>query len=94
MKALGFTDRTAGMLLLAESLTLCGLGAALGLLLGLLAEAPFATMTAAFLPGFGFDRDTAWLGAMVALGVGLVAGILPGLRAARLTTVDALREVV
>ncbi len=93
MKALGFTDRTAGLLLLAESLALCAIGAALGLLLGLLAEAPFAMMTAAFLPGFGFDRDTALLGAMVALGVGMIAGILPGLRAARLTTVDALREV-
>ncbi|MCU0867696.1 MAG: ABC transporter permease [Planctomycetes bacterium] len=94
MKALGFSDRSTGMLLLAESLLLCCLGAALGLLLGLLAEAPFAQATAAFLPGFGFDRDTLWLGAGIALGTGLVAGILPGWRAARLTTIAALREVV
>ncbi len=93
MKALGFTDRTAGALLVAESLLLCGLGAVAGLGLGFAAEAPFAVATAAFLPGFGFDQDTLWLGAGIALGTGLVAGILPGVRAARLTTIAALREV-
>lgn len=93
MKALGFTDRATGMLLVAESLLLCGLGAALGIGVGLLAEAPFAVATASFLPGFGFDEGTLLLGAAIAVGVGLIAGVLPGRRAARLTAIAALREV-
>jgi putative ABC transport system permease protein len=93
MKALGFTDRATGMLLVAESLLLCGLGAGVGIGVGLLAEAPFAVATASFLPGFGFDEGTLLLGAAIAVGVGLVAGVLPGRRAARLTAIAALREV-
>lgn len=93
MKALGFTDAATGMLLVAESLLLCGLGAGLGIGLGLLAEKPFAVATATFLPGFGFDERTLLLGAAIAVGVGLVAGVLPGRRAARLTAIAALREV-
>ncbi|MBM3974383.1 MAG: ABC transporter permease [Planctomycetes bacterium] len=93
MKALGFTDRATGILLVAESLLLCGLGAGVGIGLGLLAEAPFAVATAAFLPGFGFDERTLLLGAGIAVVVGVVAGVLPGRRAARLTAIAALREV-
>ncbi len=93
MKALGFTDRATGMLLVAESLLLCGLGAGVGIGVGLLAEAPFAVATASFLPGFGFDEGTLLLGAAIAVGVGLVTGVLPGRRAARLTAIAALREV-
>jgi putative ABC transport system permease protein len=81
------------MLLVAESLLLCGLGAGVGIGVGLLAEAPFAVATASFLPGFGFDEGTLLLGAAIAVGVGLVAGVLPGRRAARLTAIAALREV-
>ncbi|MCA8966217.1 MAG: FtsX-like permease family protein, partial [Planctomycetes bacterium] len=93
LKALGFTDRTTALLLIAESLLVCGLGAALGLLLGVVLEGPFAAATASFIPGFGFDRGTLLLGAGLALAVGLISGLVPGLRAARLTTVAALREV-
>jgi putative ABC transport system permease protein len=93
LKALGFTDRVAMLLLVGESALVCGLGAVLGLGLGLLLEKPFAAVTASFLPGFGFDTNTLLLGGAIAVGVGLVSGIVPGLRAAKLTTVAALREV-
>lgn len=93
MKALGFTDRTAALLLIGESLLLCCLGAAIGMGLGLALEAPLAVATAAFIPGFGFDKSTLWLGTGIALVVGLIAGLLPGFRAAKLTTIQALREV-
>jgi putative ABC transport system permease protein len=93
MKALGFTDRTAALLLVAESLLVCSIGAGLGLLIGYSLEEPMRMATARFIPGFGFDRTTLFLGAGIAVGIGLLAGILPGLRAARLTTVEALREV-
>ena len=94
LKALGFTDATAATLLIGESLLVCSLGALLGGGLALLIEQPMATATAAFLPGFGFDLGTFYLGTGIALGVGLVSGLLPGVRAARLTTITALREVV
>jgi len=93
LKALGFTNGTTAGLLIAESVAVCGLGAGVGLLLGVLLESGFQTATAQFIPGFGFDRSTLVLGAGIAFAVGLVSGIVPGLRAARLTTVTALREV-
>ena len=93
LKALGFSDATTALLLVFESLLLCCLGAALGIGLGLLIEAPLTVVTAAFIPGFGFDESTLWLGAGIAVVVGLVSGILPGWRAARLAPITALREV-
>ncbi|MBK8098459.1 MAG: ABC transporter permease [Planctomycetes bacterium] len=93
LKALGFPNGTAGMLLLAESLLLCGLGATLGVLAGLLLEPAFQAAVGAMLPGFGFAGDTLLLGAILALGIGVVAGLVPAFRASRLTPVQALREV-
>jgi|JRYL01.1.fsa_nt_gb putative ABC transport system permease protein len=93
LKALGFRDAVAMQLLVGEALLVCGLGAGLGLGLGLLVEAPFAAVTASFLPGFGFETNTLLLGGAIALGVGLCSGLVPGLRARSLTTVAALREV-
>jgi putative ABC transport system permease protein len=93
MKALGFTNAAAAGLLIGESLLLCCLGATLGGLLGVAIERPMQIATASFIPGFGFDRTTLVLGSAIALLVGFVSGIVPGMRAARLTTVEALREV-
>jgi putative ABC transport system permease protein len=93
LKALGFTNGAAASLLIGESLLVCGLGAGLGLLLGVALEPGFQAALSARIPGFGFDRSTLLLGAGIALAVGLVSGIVPGVRAARLTTVQALREV-
>lgn len=93
LKALGFTDRTTGALLVAESVLLCGLGALLGLCLAEVLERPFQLATSSFLPNFAFDRETLLLGAGIALATGLVSGLAPGLRAAHLQPVAALREV-
>lgn len=94
LKALGFTDGVAAALLLGESMLVCCLGALLAGLLAMAIEAPMAAATASFIPGFGFDRTTLWLGAGIALGTGVLSGLLPAYRAARLTTIGALREVV
>ena len=93
LKALGFSDAATGLLLLFESLLLCCVGAAVGVGLGLLIEAPMAAATASFIPAFRFDENTLWLGAGIAVGVGVVSGALPGWRASRLTPITALREV-
>jgi len=94
MKALGFGNGVAAGLLIGESLLLCvaGAGLAVGVALGL--ERTIAEGTAAFIPGFALDRDTLLFGVGVAVLVGLVSGVLPGLRAARMTTTRALQEIV
>jgi putative ABC transport system permease protein len=93
LKALGFSDAVTAGLLIGESLLLCALGAVVGIGLGVALEPAFQASVSAMMPGFAFDRSTLLLGAGLALGIGLVSGIVPGLRAARLTTVAALREV-
>ncbi len=93
MKAIGFTDRTSALLLVGESVLVCSLGAAVGILGGLLLEKPFQAAMSSFIPAFAFDKNTLLLGAAIALGTGLISGLVPGWRAARLTTVQALREV-
>lgn len=93
LKALGFTDRTTGCLLVAESLLVCALGAGCGALLALGLEGFMQRITATMMPGFALDRGTLLLGAGLAMITGLVSGLLPGFRAMRLTTVQALREV-
>lgn len=93
MKALGFTNRVTAGLLLGESVLLCALGAAIAIGLGVMLEDSLAVATAAFLPGFGFDRGTLLLAGSIALGVGVISGLLPGLRTARMTTTQALQEL-
>lgn len=94
MKAMGFSNGVTAWLLIGESLLLCMLGAGLAVLLAVLLEEPLADGTAAFIPGFAFDQQTLSLGVGLALVVGVVSGILPGVRAARMTTTRALQEVV
>ena len=48
---------------------------------------------AARMPGFGFDTNTLLLGSGLAVVTGVVSGVVPGWRAARLPSVAALREV-
>lgn len=93
LKALGFRDATTAGLLVGESVALCGVGAALGAGTALLLEPLFQSSVSAMLPGFGFDRTTLGIGIGLALLVGLVSGLVPGLRASRLLPVVALREV-
>ena len=93
LKALGFTDRTAGALLVFESLVVCGVGAGLGVVLAFAVEAPLRDVLAQRMPGFAIDETTLVLGVGLAAVTGLVSGLVPGLRAARLSSVEAMREI-
>jgi putative ABC transport system permease protein len=93
MRALGFTNRVTASLLIGESMLLCAIGATTAILLGLMLEGPIASATAAILPGFAFDRGTLVVAGAIAIGVGFVSGLLPGLRTSRLTTTQALQEL-
>jgi putative ABC transport system permease protein len=91
LKTLGYPDLAILALVLAES----ALIALQGGVLGVLAAKAIAPGVAKALPGFTFYLPPADLarGVALALGVGLVAGLLPALSAMRLRVVDALRRV-
>ncbi|GDY02012.1 ABC transporter ATP-binding protein [Planctomycetota bacterium] len=93
LKALGFGNLVVGGMLVFEGLLVCGLGAIAGAAVVKLLEAPFQAILSARLPGFAFSTQSLLLGCGLAMLIGLVSGIVPGLRVARLTTVQALREV-
>ena len=90
LKALGFSDGDTVRLLVFQSLFLCGLGGALGIGLAKLAEPGLARAMGSFFPGYHVAGVTLLQGLSVTIALGLVAGIAPAWRAARLGTVDAL----
>ena len=91
LKALGFSDRSAFGLLLGESLVLCGLGGALGLLLFMALAPGFNQVLSQFnFPALVVGPQTFALALGIALSVGLIAGLAPAIRAARLEAIEAL----
>ena len=92
LKALGFTDGVAFRLLLAESMALCALGGAIGLLLFVGSEQAMIDALGKVFPGYRVTSETLIEGATLAVSVGLLAGIAPAWRASRLRPVAALRE--
>lgn len=92
LKALGFSDHTLLLLVLAESLTIAGLGGGLGLLL-VKAFTLRGDPTGGLLAFFYLPQSAIWVGLLLALGIGALAGLMPALAAMRLRVVDALRRV-
>lgn len=92
MKALGFTDGKVWGVLVLEALLVCGSAGLVAVGLAKLAETPTARLLTAFgVPGFEVPFGTLQTGLLLAVGLGLVAGIVSGWRAARLAPVRALR---
>jgi putative ABC transport system permease protein len=92
LKALGYSDGFVLGLVLVESALVAGVGGALGLGLAKLL-ALRGDPTGGMLPYFFVSGRALVAGAWAALGVGIVAGLLPALSAMRLRVVDALRRV-
>ena len=94
LKTLGFSNRLVLLLVIAESCLLALLGAGLGLLLSWGVLAPVVGMKLKqFLPTFFIPGWGILLGFGVALVLGLLTGLVPGIQAMRLRIVDALRKV-
>ena len=92
LKAVGFTDRFVLLLVLGESLLISVVGGAIGISL-----AKVFTLngdpTRGLLPFFYLPPSAVLTGLAVAVGVGILSGILPATSAMRLRVVDALRRV-
>jgi putative ABC transport system permease protein len=93
LKTMGFKARHLVELILGESLILALAGGLVGLALTFPAVHVFKTALGQYFRVFPLTRATLALGLAVALGVGLLAALLPAWRAARVSIAEALRKV-
>jgi putative ABC transport system permease protein len=91
LKTLGFTDGRVLALVLIESCLIAGAGGLVGLsIAGIVVP---RIPTGSMLPVLYIPKAAFGTGVVLVLGLGVVAGIFPALRAMRLRIVDALRRV-
>jgi putative ABC transport system permease protein len=90
LKAIGYSDTFVLTIVLAESLLISAIGGAIGLWLAsmLVDLDPTSGLLLLYLPPIAFV-----LGAMIALGTGRLAGMLPAWAARRLNVVSGLRRL-
>lgn len=94
LKTLGFSNGLVLFLVIAESCLLALVGAGLGLLFSWGVLTPLVgKILKQFLPVFFIPAWGILLGIGIALVLGLLTGLLPGIQAMRLRIVDALRKV-
>ena len=93
LKAIGFTDRSVLLLVLAESVVIALAGGVLGLLVAMGLIPAFSAALAGMLPPLLLSYALLGLGLAFAIFVGLISGLLPGLGAMRMRVVNALRRV-
>jgi putative ABC transport system permease protein len=93
LKTMGFRARHLAGLIMGESLLLALAGGALGLGLSFPAVRLFPASVLQFLGVFALTGLTLALGFSVALGVGVLAALLPAFRAIRTPIAPALRRV-
>ncbi len=92
LKALGFTHGAVLGMVLAESLLLACLGGFAGLAIGWLMIFTMGDPTAGTLPVFYFPARDVALGVVLAILTGLIAGIMPAIKAQRMKIADGLRR--
>jgi putative ABC transport system permease protein len=92
LKTLGFTNPRVMGLVLAESCLIAVSAGCIGLALAW-AFASLGDPTRGKLPVFYMPARDVVLGVVLALALGLIAGLLPALQAMRLRIVDALRRI-
>ncbi len=92
LKSLGFSDRVPMRLYLMESTMLVLTGGAIGVALAWMTQAPLRAMFGTFIPVYHVDQETYLAAVVTCIGVGLLGGLIPAVRAARLAPVEALRR--
>jgi len=93
LKAIGFKPRVVGAVIFGEAFALALVGAGLGMLLTTPVVRAFHAVTENVFAKMPLVAETFWLQAACAVVVGLVAGIVPAIRAMRMPIVDGLRHV-
>jgi putative ABC transport system permease protein len=93
LKAIGYSDRSVLFFVLAESLVIALFGGLAGLGLALLAVPVLGAKLNGLLPSLVLSPAILSVGLLVAVLVGAVSGLLPGIGAMRMRVVNALRRV-
>jgi putative ABC transport system permease protein len=93
LKALGFSPAYVAALILGESISIAAIGAAIGIALTFPVGDWFAAQVGTLFPVFEVSGQTVALQIACALGVGILAAIVPGRRAATVKIVDGLRAI-
>jgi putative ABC transport system permease protein len=93
LKAIGVTDRSVLVLVLAESTAIAFFGGLLGLFLAWGAIPVISGALTGLLPPLLLSKTMLLLGLVFALFVGAASGLLPGIGAMRMRVVNALRRV-
>jgi putative ABC transport system permease protein len=96
LKAIGFSKPLVMTLILTEAILVAGIGGVFGAFGSKLLFDNFdiSRYSGGFLPFFYVPWRTALLGFAASLFIGFASGIIPALRAARLSVIDGLRKVV
>ena len=92
-KAIGYSDRTVLIFVLAESLVIALIGGLAGLFFAVLAVPALGKALNGLLPNLVLSPSILVLGLVTAILVGLISGLLPGFMAMRMRVVSALRRV-
>ena len=91
LKTIGFSNRSVLMLVLGEAVLLVAIGGLLGLLLAPIAMTAATKMSGGFIQLPSSLPPESWMtGVVLIVAFGVLAGLLPALRAMRLNIVDAL----
>ena len=93
LKALGFKPGAVAAMIIGEAFLLAALGAGLGMLLTPVVVQAFHAVTVSVFAKMPLVAQTFYLQAACAVAVGLVAGVVPAVRAARVKIVDGLRHI-
>ena len=93
LKALGFGPGFLAMLVFGESMVLCMIGGAIGILLTPPAANLFKSTVGNVFPVFTVSHETAAMQAACALVCGVAAAIVPAVQAARVRIVEGLRAI-
>ncbi|HEY6454975.1 MAG TPA: FtsX-like permease family protein [Steroidobacteraceae bacterium] len=90
LKTLGFSDPAVLALVIGESLLLTMVGGVIGIGGAMLAVGRLGTVLSEYLSAFLLTPQALLVGILLMVGLGVVAGALPAVRAARLRIVDGL----
>jgi putative ABC transport system permease protein len=95
LRAIGYTPGSIAMMVIAQALAIGIVGAGLAVLLGMGMSVAFVEGVLQAILGWQLEVDPTWGAAASAAGLGIVAcvlgGLLPAIRAARLSVAEALR---